>query len=93
VPDQRSPAERSLAAQTAAHTRWAREPDRTAATAPARRALDKKFEREVDLDGILSPSERAKRAANARSAYFARAALTAARGRRLAAEARRKAAP
>ncbi|MGH3968892.1 MAG: hypothetical protein ACRET2_07960 [Steroidobacteraceae bacterium] len=41
-----------------------------------------KFEQQVDPDGELSPAERAKRAANARKAYFARLALKSAQARR-----------
>jgi hypothetical protein len=40
-----------------------------------------RFEREVDPDGILTPQERAKRAENAKSAYFKRLALKSARAR------------
>jgi len=45
-----------------------------------------KFEREVDPDGVLSPAERSKRAANARTAHFTRLALASARSRRQAKE-------
>lgn len=65
---------RSTRARIAAHTRWAHTSDRTAATAPARAAFADRFERQVDPDGQLDPTERARRAANARSAYFARLA-------------------
>lgn len=41
-----------------------------------------KFEREVDPDGVLAPAERARRAAHARKAYFARLALKSAQARR-----------
>ena len=77
-----TPPERSIRAQIAAHERWAKTPDRTSATAPARRALEAKFEREVDPDGKLSPIERAKRVENARKAYYARLALKSAEARR-----------
>ena len=77
-----SPAERTIRAQIAAHERWAKTPDRSAATAPARRGLEAKFEREVDPDGRLSPAERAKRVENARKAYYARLALKSAEARR-----------
>ena len=84
-------ADRQLAARIAAHERWAHEPDRSAATAPARAALMAKFEREVDPDGTLPSDERAARAENARKAFFTRLALKSARSRRqskaLAAEA------
>lgn len=74
--------ERSLIAQLAAHESWAKTPDRTARTANARRALEEKFEREVDPERLLSPTERAKRVENARKAYYARLALKSAQARR-----------
>lgn len=76
------PSESVLRAQLAAHTSWAKTENRSARTAPARAALDAKFEREVDPEGTLPPAERAKRAANARKAYFARLALKSAQARR-----------
>lgn len=77
-----TPQERSLRGQIAAHASWARTPDRSARTAPARKALLDKFEQEVDPDGTLPPAERAKRAENARKAYFRRLALKSAQARR-----------
>lgn len=74
--------DRRLRAQIAANTRWAFEPDRTAATAPARRALDEKFLAQVDPDGLLDPAERALRAEAARRAHFLRMALKSAQVRR-----------
>jgi hypothetical protein len=68
--------QRKLRAQIAAHTSGARTDDRPARTGKARKAFNNRFEREVDPDGKLSPAERAKRAENARKAYFARLALT-----------------
>jgi len=75
-------AERRLSAQIAAHESWAHTPDRSARTAPARAALMARFEREVDPDGTLPPDERARRAAHARKAHFARLSLASARSRR-----------
>lgn len=75
-------AERSLQARSAANHRWAHTDDRAAGTLPARLAFEARFEREVDPDGTLPPAERAKRAANARSAHFQRLALASARARR-----------
>lgn len=46
------------------------------------------FEREVDPDGVLDPTERARRAEYARKAYFARLALLSAKARRKAAMSR-----
>lgn len=70
-----------------AHKGWAMCPDRTARTAPARAAALDRFETQVDPDGVLDPVERAKRAENAKKAYFREIALKSA-----AARARRKAA-
>jgi hypothetical protein len=72
----------SLAGRIAAHTRWAHEPDRTAATQPARDGFMARFENEVDPGRLLDPVERAKRATSAKSAYFARLALASARARK-----------
>jgi hypothetical protein len=61
-----------LRATVAAHARWAKCTDRTAATAPAREAAENRWERLVDPDGTLDPAERAKRAESARKADMAR---------------------
>ena len=81
------PAERFMAATIAANSRWAHEPDRTAATSPARAAFNKRFEDEVDPDRTMTPTERGRRAESARKAYFMRLALKSARSRRKAREA------
>jgi hypothetical protein len=49
---------------------------------PGRRAFMASFERLVDPDGILPPAERARRAAHARSAHFAKLAYLSAKARR-----------
>jgi hypothetical protein len=49
---------------------WALTEDRTARTAPAREGLQRKFELQVDPEGKLPPAERAKRAENARKAFY-----------------------
>lgn len=77
-----TPSERTLCSQIGAHESWARTEDRSARTAPARKAMLDKFERQVDPDGKLTPAERAKRAENARKAYFSRLALKSAQARR-----------
>jgi hypothetical protein len=46
----RSAAERRLASQYGAHKSWARTPDRSAHTFPARKALWDRLEREADPD-------------------------------------------
>ena len=79
--------DRALIARIAAHTRWAGEQDRTAATAPARKGLDAKWAREVDPDGVLAPDELARRVENLRQAHMTRMALASARARRTKAEA------
>jgi hypothetical protein len=61
---------------------WAQVQDRTAATAKQRQAFMDRFEREVDPGGVLTTQERAKRAENARKAYFAELSLRSAQARR-----------
>lgn len=70
------------AGRIGAHTRWATETDRSAATQPARDAMARKFEDQVDPDRTLAPDERAKRVENARSAYYQRLAMKSAQSRR-----------
>jgi hypothetical protein len=66
-----TPAERALHSRAASHVRWSRETDRTAATEPARKGLQARFEQQVDPNNTLDPVERAKRADSARKAYYA----------------------
>ena len=89
MPDPLTPAERSLRARLAAHTRWAATPpaERSAVTAKARRAGPGSLEwhmAQVDPDGVLSEADRSTLAANHRSAYFTRLALKSAKARRKA---------
>jgi hypothetical protein len=77
-----TPRERSIYASIASNESWAKTPDRAARTAPARAAMMAKFEHEVDPHNELSPRERAKRAENAKSAYYQRLALESAKARR-----------
>jgi len=79
------PESRSLVGRIAANERWSACTDRAAATAPARRAMLDKFEREVDPENRLDPAERARRAEYKRTAYFQRLALKSAQSRRKAA--------
>lgn len=65
-----TPEQRSLAAQVAVHTSWANTRDRTARTAPATAASMARFEKQVDPDGLMDATTRAKAAENARKAYF-----------------------
>ncbi|SFF11884.1 hypothetical protein [Blastococcus tunisiensis] len=73
-----------LRAQVAAHARWAKETDRTAATAAAREAAERRWDRQVDPDGKLDPAERAKRAESALKAEMARLNLRRRMARRKA---------
>lgn len=74
--------DRALIARIAAHTRWAGEPDRAAATAPARKGLEAKWAAQVDPDGVMAPDELARRVENLRQAHMQRMALASARARR-----------
>ncbi|MCW2591772.1 MAG: hypothetical protein JWQ86_4199 [Mycobacterium sp.] len=77
-----SPELRALRNRAASYESWARTEDRSARTAPARAAMQAKFEREVDPNNELTPAERVKRAGYARKAYYARLALKSAEARR-----------
>ena len=78
-----TPAERSLRARMAAYRMHAsHDPKET--TAAARAAFLARFEREVDPDGRLAPSERRRRAEAARKAYFTKLAIQSVRGRQRA---------
>jgi hypothetical protein len=76
-----TPEQRSQRARLAAHSRWAVERDRRAATAAARAKAMKRFEREVDPNGELDPVTRAKLAESAKSAYFSRLAFESSKAR------------
>jgi hypothetical protein len=77
-----SPSERTLRARIAVNASWARTVDRSARTAPARRAAMQRYEREIDPDGTLDPGERARRAEYAMRAHMSRLALRSVRARR-----------
>ncbi|WP_194828596.1 hypothetical protein [Nocardia sp. XZ_19_231] len=77
-----TPTERTLQARIAAHESWSRTGDRAERTAKARAAMQSKFDRLVDPDGLLSPEERAYRADQARKAHYTRLALKSAQSRR-----------
>ncbi len=68
-----------MVARIASEQSWAMTTDRSARTAPARRALDARFLAEAEGDPI--------RAAHLRRAYFARLALKSVQSRRRAREA------
>jgi hypothetical protein len=69
-------------ARIASHESWANTADRAGRTAPARKAFSDRFERQVDPDGTMDPTDRARRAEHAKSAYFARLSLKSAQARR-----------
>ncbi|WP_094287666.1 hypothetical protein [Mycobacterium lehmannii] len=69
-----SASERVLRAQLAAHTSWANTPDRSARTAPGRRALEDKWLAEAGGDPV--------RAEHLRKAFYAKMALKSAQARR-----------
>ncbi len=73
-----SPAQRSLRARAAAHALHALGGTSTRAGTTA---FLERFDRQVDPDGLLSPDERARRAAHARKAYMTGLALKASRAR------------
>ena len=76
----RSPsAERTLAGRIGAFSLHAQGGTNTK---PARAAFLARFEKQVDPNGVLSITERIRRAAAARKAHFARMALKSAKARR-----------
>jgi hypothetical protein len=81
-----TPAERSMRAQLGAHALWAKTEDRAAHTQAARSGFYRRFENQVDPDGVLDPAERAKRAEHARQAHMLRLSMASAKARRLRAE-------
>lgn len=74
--------DRALIARIAAAERWARTPDRVAATEPARRGLRARFEREADPEGVLDVAERNRRADALFTAHMLRLARASATVRR-----------
>lgn len=76
-----TPTERSLLNRAAALDRWSREPDRKAATEPARRGRRARIEKEIDPDGRLAPDELARRVDSALRAEMIRLSLRSARVR------------
>ncbi len=73
--------ERVLRARMAAHLLHAQVKDPAGHTASARAAFLSRFEREVDPDGVLEPTERFRRAEHAKKAYFLRLALASRKAR------------
>ncbi|MGH9015570.1 MAG: hypothetical protein ACRDZ1_16770 [Acidimicrobiia bacterium] len=83
LPTELTPTERTVRARLAAHKMHAAHDSRDV-TAAARAAFLKRFEHEVDPEGILPEHERARRAEHARKAYFVGLALKSAQARRKA---------
>jgi hypothetical protein len=81
-PEPLTPAERTLLAQMAAHAKWAKVEDATAATAAGRKAFLDRFEKQVDPDLLLTQKERARRASHARKAHMLLLALKSSQARR-----------
>jgi hypothetical protein len=79
-----TPAERSLRASLAAHSRWANTPvaDRRRQADRGHAALLAKFAEQVDPEGRLTPDERDKLARNAYAAHMKRLAFASSRARR-----------
>ena len=75
-----TPAERSLRARMAAHALHAKVDSRQH-TEPARRAFMDRFDDQVDPDRVLPPAERARRAEQAKKAYFVGLALKSSQAR------------
>ena len=78
----RNVSDTTLRARIAAFSRWANVSDTALATAPARAAFMRRFEREVDPEGQLPAEERVRRAEYAKKAYFAKLAYRSAKARR-----------
>jgi hypothetical protein len=73
--------DRTLQARHAAHIKWSRH-DAKEGTLAARMAFQKRFEREVDPEGVLPLEERLRRAEHAKKAYFLSLARRSAEARR-----------
>ena len=76
-----TPEQRTIRAKLAAHARWSKVEDRTAATAPARQALHDRIAAEIDPDNRLDPLERAKRVDSAVKAHMLRLSLKSSKAR------------
>jgi hypothetical protein len=77
-----SPEQRTQRARLAAHAMHAQGKTNTQ---PARDALLRKFEDDVDPDRTLTPAERAKRVEHARKEYYTRLSFLASKAREKAA--------
>jgi hypothetical protein len=77
-----APTVKDINKQMAAYISWSRTADRTARTRPAREAFLRRFERQVDPDGVLVPAERGRRAQHALRAHMLRLAKRSVTARR-----------
>lgn len=78
-------AERSLSGRIGQHLRWAKTPSadaRREATQPARNGLIRRWEKQADPHGVMSPAELATAVESLKKAHYARMALASARARR-----------
>lgn len=82
MPDTLTPEQRTLRARAAVHASWANTEDRTARTAPARKAFMRRFEDQVDPDRLLPEAERQRRAKHAMRSHMASLALKRSKGKR-----------
>lgn len=73
--------DRTLIAKIAANERWATTADRTAATAPARQGLRRKFAAEVDPEGVLPVAELERRVDHRMRAHMLRMSLASKQAR------------
>lgn len=75
--------QKRIASQVGAHESWARTTDRSARTAPARKAFDDRFAAEIrEQFPDLDDAEVVIRAEHARKAYYLRLALKSAEVRK-----------
>jgi hypothetical protein len=77
-----TPAERALRGRLDAHRRWARTPDRAAATKPARDAFLARFEQQVDPHSEHPPEVRRAMARSAMRAHMTDLAIRSAEARK-----------
>jgi hypothetical protein len=77
-----TPGQRRRRARIAAHASWANTSDRTARTSAGTTAFLRRFERQVDPDGVLPEEVRLARAHHARMAYMLQLAERSAAARR-----------
>lgn len=81
-PNRLTPSQRSQQAKMASYSSWARTWDEAGRTQTARHKFLSRFEREVDPEMKLPTQERARRAEQAKKAYFAALALKSSKARR-----------